>query len=201
MTAGAWTCISEQQSWIIHIQIWAQAKLPLWNSGCTTQAEHLNSDWERGFHFMSFSRTQWCPSSPTAWNGTALKLKGCTSKAKSSVLLTTRFSWVSGGGYSHIFFYFSRGYSHIFFFNCQFLHWVSSTFCNYAISKNSGKKSQFCCWQKKKKKVSIVLHPVMSLFPMEVQRWLIQSRDIAQRFPIHQPGIEKMDGRFFLKTC
>lgn len=48
---------------------------------------------------------------------------------------------------------------------------------------------------------SIVFHPVTSLFSMEVLRWLIQSRDITQRLTIHQPGIEKMDGRFFLKTC
>lgn len=147
---------------------------------------------------MSFSRTQWCPSSPTAWNGTALKRKGCTLKAKSSVLLTTRFSWVSRGGYSHIFFVLAEDIV-IFFFNCPFLHYhPHSVIMQYL---KILEKISVLLLTKKKKYQSIVLHPVMSLFPMEVQRWLIQSRDIAQRFPIHQPGIEKMDGRFFLKTC
>lgn len=46
---------------------------------------------------------------------------------------------------------------------------------------------------------SIVFHPATSLFSMEVLRWLTQSRDITQRFTIHHSGIEKMDGRLFLK--
>lgn len=77
---------------------------------------------------------------------------------------------------------------------------MSSKFCNYTLPENCEKQLSSVT-SKKIPYQSTVFHPVTSLFSMEVLRWLIQSRDITQRLTIHQPGIEKMDGRFFLKTC
>jgi len=113
-------------------------------------------------------------------------------KAESSVLLIK-------DPHGNVRWCFTRQYNQKNIFNSLFLHWILSKFCNVAISENSEKN--LLTSTKKKIHQSIVFHPVTSLFSMEVLRWLIQSRDITQRFTIHQPGIEKMDGRFFLKTC